>query len=240
MIIIIVQSPQYMLQNHDWQEIKAFNFDSPVLLLQNLGIFIFSYNITTTYHVVKSGLENPSMSRLLKMGLYTVATLYLPYACIGILGYMSLGEKAKMTDLFPNRVPLLDSYDILMKIGKVGLVITIYVAYLMRFIVIKTQVFSFFKMEMTTKKNVIFTLCFMFLPVVIGWSYPQVTDWFSIIGAFSMTALIITIPSTMMAKEYYLEKEFKKLTLILCWGIPNTVLGLMATVSVFLKMIGYL
>lgn len=84
MIIIIVQTPGFIIQNKDWSQIRMFNFDSPIALLQNVGIFIFSYNITTTYHVVKSGLENPSMGRLVKMGLYSVVTLYLPYACIGI------------------------------------------------------------------------------------------------------------------------------------------------------------
>lgn len=109
-----------------------------------------------------------------------------------------------------------------MKIGKVGLVITIYVAYLMRFIVIKAQVFDFWKVKITTKKNVIFTLCFMFIPATIGWSYPQVTDWFSLIGAFSMTSLIVTIPAAMMTKEYLAEKEFKKAILVLCWGVAST------------------
>jgi len=73
---------------------------------------------------------------------------------------------------------------------------------------------------------------------LIGWSYPKVTDWFSLIGAFSMTALIITIPSMMMVKEYYEERKMKKLGLVLLWGVPMTCLGLAATVSVLLKMIG--
>jgi len=53
-----------------------------------------------------------------------------------------------------------------------------------------------------------------------------------------MTALIITIPSMMMVKEYYEERKMKKLGLVLLWGVPMTCLGLAATVSVLLKMIG--
>jgi len=95
------------------------------------------------------------------MGLYTVITLYLPYISIGVLGYISLGALGTSIDLFPNRLPLNESNDVLMKIGKVGLVITIYVAYLMRIIVIKRQFFDFFNMELTKKRNYTFVLTFL-------------------------------------------------------------------------------
>jgi len=160
MIVIIIQTPGYMTQNKSMETVEYWNFDSPMKLLQNLGIFIFSYNITTTYHVVKSTMSNPNENRLLKMGFYTVMTLYLPYLSIGILGYLSLGAAGKTLDLFPNRPAIVGSWDILMKIGKVGLVVTIYVAYLMRVIVVKRQFFDFCRMEITPKKNYAFVLSF--------------------------------------------------------------------------------
>jgi len=160
MVVIIIQTPGYMHQNKSMETVEYWNFENPMTLLQNLGIFIFSYNITTTYHVVKSTLSNPSENRLLKMGFYTVMTLYLPYLTIGVLGYLSLGAAGKTLDLFPNRPALDGSWDILMKIGRVGLVVTIYVAYLMRVIVVKRQFFDFCKMEITPKKNYAFVLSF--------------------------------------------------------------------------------
>jgi hypothetical protein len=67
----------------------------------------------------------------------------------------------------------------MMIIGKVGLIVTIYVAYLMRIIVIKKQFFDTMKIEINNRRNYIFVFSFMLIPIVIGWSYPQVTDWFS-------------------------------------------------------------
>lgn len=99
MIICAIEAPQYVAQDNTWQEVEYFNSDSGIMtLLQNLGIFIFSYNITTTYHVVKSSLADPSENRLRKMGLLSVAILYLPYVGIGVLGYVSLGSAGTLLD----------------------------------------------------------------------------------------------------------------------------------------------
>lgn len=125
----------------------------------------------------------------------------------------------------------------MMIIGKVGLIVTIYVAYLMRIIVIKKQFFDFANISFTNKRNWIFVLCFMFVPIIIGWSYPQVTDWFALIGAFSMTGLIVVVPSCMMANEYRKEKNWKWVGFVCLWGVPNGLLGLAATISVLIKMV---
>lgn len=99
MIIAAIEAPEYIRQDDTWEEVQYFNSDSGAMkLLQNLGIFIFSYNITTVYHIVKSSLEDPTENRLRKMGLLSVAVLYLPYVGIGVLGYVSLGSAGALLD----------------------------------------------------------------------------------------------------------------------------------------------
>lgn len=77
MIVTAIEAPYYIREDNTMATVENFNLDSGWLkILQNLGIFIFSYNITTTYHVVKSSLANPTESRLRKMGLWSVMILY--------------------------------------------------------------------------------------------------------------------------------------------------------------------
>lgn len=77
MIVAAIEAPYYVREDNTWPSIENFGFDSGWMqILQNLGIFIFSYNITTVYHVVKSSLANPTESRLRKMGLWSVVILY--------------------------------------------------------------------------------------------------------------------------------------------------------------------
>jgi len=68
MLVVVKESPDYMREYKSLNNVKSYNLDNPMLLLQNLGIFIFSYNLTTTYHIVKSSLANPNEKRLNCMG----------------------------------------------------------------------------------------------------------------------------------------------------------------------------
>lgn len=156
MIVTIVQAPAYIAKMDSLASVKMFKTDNWLEIFQNLGIFILAYNLTTIFHPVKSNLFDPSRKRCVKMCLTTISMLYFPYAAIGVLGYLSLGDDAFKVDLFPNRASLPGSGDYMMMVAKIGLVPTILTAYLMRIIVIKLQFFDFMGMKLTRKRNWIF------------------------------------------------------------------------------------
>ena len=230
MVIVLIQYPYYSEIYDTKDSTYWFDFSDPSSMFENLGIFVFSSNITTTYHAVKECMHNPTNKRLVIMSITTVATVYFPYILIGIFGYLSLGHETQNVPLFPNRIPLPGSDDIAMDLGKVGLICTITTAYLMRIIVIKKQFFDYFQLKISDKTNIIFTLSILFIPSLIGWFFPFVTQWFGLIGAFSMTGLIVVWPSIIGVVEYR-KAEYNPLLvpLIAIWGFIFTLLGLTAT-----------
>lgn len=114
------------------------------------------------------------------MSLRAISILYVPYMLVAVLGVLSVGTFCQNLDLFPNRPSLPNDPDVIMLIAKALFIIVLVTSLLMRSIVLKRQFFSFIGKEINWSNNVIFTMCMLYVPGIIGWSYPHISDWFSL------------------------------------------------------------
>jgi len=92
--------------------------------------------------------------------------------------------------------------------------------------------------EITWKRNVIFTTGFMLIPSLIGFVYPNVSDWVGLIGGFCMTSLGITFPAIIGLKFYWNKNQFVIVALIAMWAVVMSTLGYCSGVLTLMKMMG--
>lgn len=111
-------------------------------------------------------------------------------------------------------------------------------AYCTRVIAMKTQFFSILGKEISLKSNIIYTLVLLFIPSIIGFVYPAVNDWVSLLGAFCMTSIAVLFPALMTLKTWQRKKESKfKIVLLTMWASFFVILGFSSAFSVILKML---
>lgn len=143
------------------------------------------YNCITSFHYVFTGFEKRrTKKRLDKITIRTCIFLWAIYLPIGVVAYLSFGETSKQYDLFPNRTPLPGMNDIAMIVGKIAMIPTCWIVLLINMYPFKDQTFDLFRLEQNNKNNVIITVVTLFGGTLIGWAYPHVIDWFSLLGAF--------------------------------------------------------
>ena len=78
-----------------------------------------------------------------------------------------------------------------------------------RVISLKSQFFLLINKTLTVQNNIYFTLGLLFIPSLIGWSYPKANDWISLIGALCQIPLSVTLPGIMGIQMYYRERRNK-------------------------------
>ena len=104
----------------------------------------------------------------------------------------------------------------------------------------KCHAFDMMGKKITTKNNLLWTACTMFIPSIIAFVYPSVNDWVSLLGAFCMATLLIGLPGVIGL--YIFKQKGKKLqfVLILIWVIFWIGISYTSAVLTALKMIGVL
>jgi len=127
MYVVIEQAPDYALQTKS--EVKAFNFESPLLMMQNLGVWTFNSYLLDPIFLIKKDMGKVTEKRILVTGVTSLFLVMTPYVLFGIIGYISVGELALDLDLFPDRSALPGSADLLMTIVKTLLIGVIMIAY---------------------------------------------------------------------------------------------------------------
>lgn len=150
-----------------------------------------------------------------------------------------MGETAVFLDLLPDRVGIIGQSDYLMKIAKACVTVSVCLAYITRVIAMKAQIFLMLGKQITWKANVIYTIVLMYIPPLIGWSYPAVNDWVSLLGAFCMTSLTVSFPGLMyLKKNYFLNKKFSiNVFMVGVWMVLFTCVGYVSALSTVLKML---
>jgi len=93
------------------------------------------------------------------------------------------------------RPALPGSSDILMTIAKALTICVCYIAALVRMVSMKNQFFKINGWELTTKRNLLYVFLSMFLPGMVAYIYPGVTDWLSLLGAVCQTTLGLVFPT---------------------------------------------
>jgi hypothetical protein len=206
-------------------------------MIQNLGVWTFNSYLLDPIFLIKKDMGKVTEKRILIFGGTGLVMVMTPYILFGIIGYISVGEMALGLDLFPDRAALPGSTDFLMFMVKALLIGVIMIAYLVRFIALKLQVFSMLGKTLTKNYNILYTVGVLGLPSAIGFVYPAVNAWIGLIGAFCMTTLGTTYPAMMMMKEMKAAGARKSYVLALrTWSIVFTGVGYVSAVSIVMKM----
>ena len=111
-------------------------------MVQELGQWIFSSYVVDMLFIVKHNMGKVTERRLMIVGTTCTVTMGVPYLLYAIVGYVSIGNAALFLDLFINREELPGSTDALMKICRLMVIVVCIIAYQVRFIAVKTQVFG--------------------------------------------------------------------------------------------------
>lgn len=198
----MVECPEYVEQEHN----EMFLFTGDLwAYMQNVGIFIYGYNCITSFHYVFRQVSNRSKKRLDKISMRTMALLWLIYLPIGIIAYYSYGTLLlqKGNELFPNRPGLPGSHDLAMNIGKVLMIPTCWIVLLINLFPFKDQTFALFKINRNDCNETWVTIMALILSAIIGWLYPNVTDWFSLLGAFCGGFLNCYFPVRLFTVQFH-------------------------------------
>ena len=239
MILAAFQSNDYINHFRDDTQISFFKFNNPLLLLQDAGVFTFALYFMDTVFLIRNDMGSAATEKnIMKMGVYGIITMLIPFFAIGTLGYVSLGDAAINVDIFPERPALPGSSDILMSIGMIGIILSITLANLSRSIAMKCHIFDMMGKKITWKRNVIWTLVTMQIPSFIAFSYPAVNDWVSLLGAFCMATLLILLPGVIGMIIYKKRGENCKFALILIWVIVWISISYTSGILTLLKMVG--
>ena len=197
-------------------------------MLKYFGNFLYGLNCSASLFTMTSQLKkNRHSAHIRKIYIFTALFLYLIFSIAGIIGYIGLGNDSAEYDLIIFRPPLPGSKDIPMKVGLLCVGLTNLVCFTLYAVSWKIQFLGFFKFEMTTRKNILISLLVVYLPFIIGWSYPYATKIFGIIGAFFGTILATTFPG-MFYLVYLAQTERKwgkKFWAMLVWCSASTLLG---------------
>lgn len=160
-----------------------FNYDNPLNLLQNMGLFSFSLYLCDTIFMVKNEMGVAGTKKnIFIAGSSSIILMCIPYICIAVIAYFSFGTLAKHVDLWPGRPPLTDSTggDFLMKIALGFLICSVTLSLIARIVALKNQVFMMLNKKITWKTNVLWTISLMYIPSLVAFVYPEVNDWVSL------------------------------------------------------------
>lgn len=116
LVVTIIQTPDYIAENKP--EVKLFNFDNPMMIMQNLGMWTFNTYYLDMIFLVKKDMGKVTEKRLMIVGGSCMIVCVIPYLLFGIVGYLSFGDLALNIDLFPDR-PSLAGTDYMMDLVKI-------------------------------------------------------------------------------------------------------------------------
>ena len=201
-LVIIIEAPSYISDFKPSYEAVSSDWKQ---YLTTFGIFIFAYNGIGSFHQMTNNLGNPTASRLKRVSNATGSVLFGFYLVSASIAYFSVGQAlvSDKVDLYPNRPTLAGSSDVMMKVIKFGIIVSIFVCYLNNLIPLKDQMVSIFNMDYSRRTNWIMSVSFTFLPGILAWVYPEVNDWFSILGSFCGGFIIVFFPGMM----YYADNR---------------------------------
>jgi len=234
---ICYQTQDYI--SHYQPEIVLAKFNDPAALLTNLGGFTFNMYLLDMIFMLKNDMTKVTVKKIMIVASSAAFVMFTCFMTVGLMGYVSLGDKALSIDLILDRPALEGSSDILMSIIKALMIGIMMIAYLVRFIALKVQVFNIASKQITKKNNIVYVLALLLIPGFIGYVYPSVNSFMNLIGAFCMTALGFTFPYLMAVKEMQIQNVAKwKINAVRIWGIFFSFLGFASTVMIVLNMGG--
>jgi hypothetical protein len=241
-ILVVVCSQAGSYRTAYEPKIDFFGTDNnPLLIIENLGLFFFALYCMDCYFMVREDMgKQATRKNMLKVGVSTVGICFTIFLALGLVGYLSLGDKilSLSIDIFSDRPALAGSADIPMQIGKIAIVLTIVASNITRVIAFKKHFFDMLGRDLTRRANIIFTIVFMFIPSIIAFVYPSVLDWIGLCGAFCNSTLGVGFPALMGWKYYRQVKKNKQAYAVALWGVTvQSIFYVSAGLTLF-KMFG--
>lgn len=215
------------------------NFDNPLNMLQNIGMFSFCVYLLDTIFLVKNEMGvTGTKKNVFIAGTTSTIVMTIPYILVAMVAYYSFGTLAMNIDLWPSRPHLINSFgdDILMKMAVGLLICSVTLSNIARIVALKVQVFMMMNKKLTWKTNVIWTVGVMYIPCLVAYVYPSVNDWVSLMGAFCMTSLANLLPAMLSYKIYKEEGKNFKAAMIVVWATIFCFIGYSSTILTLLKM----
>lgn len=239
-IVTVVQAHAYVEQTDP--QYQAFGTVKLFDYMLHFGLFLFAFNALPVFHQVYVQLELPTVRRIRKIGRRVSLLLLAFYALFTIAAYISLGSsmQASSFDIFPNKKPLpTDPHDIYMKILKIVFMVCLLSTYLANSIPLKTQLRAELGIKETTVSTIFLSLVIVSLTGFLSYVYPDISNWFSILGSIGATSMITVMPSMMYYRAFRDDPAYKRsIKLVALWAVVTSTLSMSCLVCTILDMQG--
>lgn len=239
-VVTVAQAHSYVEQTNPVYQ--PFGTEKIFDYLLHFGLFLFAFNALPVFHQVYVQLELPTVRRIRKIGRRVSLLLLAFYTLFTIAAYISLGSsmQASSFDIFPNKKPLpTDPHDIYMKILKIVFMVCLLSTYVANSIPLKTQLRAELGIAETRVSTVILSLLIVSLTGFLSYVYPDISNWFSILGSLGATSMITVLPSMMYWRAFRDDPRYKtSLKLVALWAVFTSTLSLSCLTCTILDMQG--
>lgn len=185
----------------------------------------------------------PTVRRIRKVGIKLSLALCIPYLIFAVFGYLSLGSSMRDKDfaLFPSKPPLsYDPEDILMKIFKCALILSLCSTIIVNSIPLKTILIDHFKLRDTNCNHVLLAALICVVTATLSYGYPEITNWMTLLGALGANSLTVLLPSLCFYKAVKGKPEYKTiLGLVIVWATVTTLASFACIGAIMCDLYGY-
>ena len=209
----------------------------------HFGVFIFGFDTIHGFHQVYSAMAMPTVRRIKKVGLQVNLILLALFYLFTIFAYLSLGAEMqdRSFDIFPSKRPLSsDPSDIYMTILKCVMMFSLLSSYMVNSIPLKLQIMHHFNLPETELNHIILAAVISLGSVLLAYIYPEITNWFSLLGAVGANSLAVLLPSLCFCKAVEGKSEYKFWTRsVILWATVSTLLSIICLIATCANMLGY-
>jgi amino acid permease len=238
--VTVAQAHSYVEQTNP--QYQPFGTEKLFDYLLHFGLFLFAFNALPVFHQVYVQLELPTVRRIRKIGRRVSLLLLAFYALFTLAAYISLGSsmQASSFDIFPNKKPLpTDPHDIYMKILKIVFMICLLSTYVANSIPLKTQLRAELGVSETRASTVLLSLLIVTVTGFFSYVYPDISNWFSIMGSLGATSMIAVLPSLMYWSAFRQDPSYlTSIRLVTVWAVFTSTLSFSCLICTILDMQG--
>lgn len=236
--VTVIQADSYVKEEKP--EYQAFGKKKVFDYFLNFGLFIFAFNALPAFHQVYVQVKLPTVRRTRKIGIRVSLLLLCFYSLFTAAAYVSLGASMQDKDfhIFPDKQPLSsDPNDVYMKVLKAVFMVCLLSTYLVNSIPLKTQIMAELRVLPSPKSNLVVSAGICLLTGFLSWVYPDITNWFSILGSVGATSMISVLPTLCYYKGFRDNPAYRtKVCLALAWMLLTATLSFLCLVATILDM----
>ena len=123
-----------------------------------------------------------------------------------------------------------------MYLGRVCLILTLFINAGINAFPLKLMIAKAIKWEIESWRNVVLSMVFTLIPVIISSNFTQVTDYVTLAGSFTGCLICFTFPGLIGIKIRYFKNTLKH-NLLIGWTVVITILCLISTYYALLNFI---